>query len=241
MTDDLPVPAPPLWRPLDRLYALTLALADWLNCHRVAVAVVAAPVVTLGIVAINRFVLLDFPNSGDEYTYLYQAQTLAAGRLWNPAPSPPDLFAFNYIVQEPGRAFGSFPFGWPLMLALAMRLGLPPWLVNPLMGTVTLGLIWCLGVRLYTPRVGVLAAAIVGVSPFFLFNAASYFSHTFCGALLLGAACLAARANRTPAWVPVLTGLLIGGAVVTRYFTGVVCAVPIALWLVRPGVRRTRT
>ena len=38
--------------------------------------------------AINRFVLLDFPNSGDEYVYLYQAWTMATGRLWN-APVEP--------------------------------------------------------------------------------------------------------------------------------------------------------
>jgi len=230
-----------LSRLLDRLYARTLALADWLNARRMAVAVVAGPVVLLGIVGINQAILFDFPNSGDEYVYLYQAQTMAAGRLWNPVPSPPGLFQFSYIVQEPGRAFGSFPFGWPLMLALALRVGLPAWLVNPLLGTITLGLLWWLGARLYNPRVGVLAAALGGVSPFFLFNAASYFSHTACGVLLLGAACVAARQDRSPAWVPVTVGMLVGWAVVTRYFTGVVCAVPIALLLLRPGVGRWRT
>ena len=100
---------------------------------------------------------------------------------------------------------------------------------------------WQLGTRLYGPRVGVSAAALVAVSPFFLFNGASYFSHTFCGALLLGAACLAAREDRTPAYVPLAAGLLVGWAVLARYFTGVVCAVPIALWLLRPGVSRVRT
>lgn len=119
-----------------------------------------------------------------------------------------ELCAFNYVVQEPTRTFGTFPLGWPLALALALRV--PAWLVNPALGAVTLGLVWALGARLYTPRVGVLAAALVAASPFFTFNAASYFSHTFCGALLLAAACLAARENRTPAWVPVSIGLLVG-------------------------------
>ena len=82
---------------------------------------------------------------------------------------------------------------------------------------------------------------LVAVSPFFAFNAASYFSHTFCGALLLGAAYLAAREDRTPWWVPVSIGLLVGWAVLARYLTGVVCAVPIVLWLLRPGVDRART
>lgn len=226
---------------LSRLYARTLAAADAAHRHRLVVAVVGAPVVTFLIVAINRWVLLGFPNSGDEYNYLYQAQTFAAGRLWNLPPSPPEVFATNYIVQEPDRVFSSFPFGWPLMLTMALRTGMPLWLVNPLLGALTLGLVWWLGARLYNARVGVLSAAIVGASPFFLFNAASYFSHTFCGALLLTAACTASREDRRPAWVPLLVGFLIGWAVVARYLTGVVCGVPIVLWLLRPGAPRLRT
>ncbi|MGE0464201.1 MAG: glycosyltransferase family 39 protein [Vicinamibacterales bacterium] len=236
-----PTPGAASSAPLDRLYAGALALADWLNAHRSAVLALGAPAVLLAIVGVNRFVLVGFPNSGDEYVYLYQAETMAAGRLWNPAPAPAALFQFSYIVQEPGRAYGSFPFGWPLMLALGLSLGLPAWLVNPLLGTLTLGLVWWLGTRLYSPRVGALAALLVGMTPFFVFNAASYFSHTACGVLLLAAACVAARPDRSPAWVPLTVGLLVGWAVVTRYFTGAVCAVPIALLLLRSGVSRPRT
>jgi hypothetical protein len=226
---------------LSRLYAWTVDAADAVHRHRFTAVVVGAPLVTVLIAAINRWVLLGFPNSGDEYNYLYEAQTFAAGRLWNPPQNPPEIFATNYVVQEPDRTFSSFPFGWPVLLALALRVGLPAWLVNPLLGTVTLGLVWGLGARLYNPRVGVLAAALVGVSPFFLFNAASYFSHTLCGALLVGAACSASRGDRRPAWVPMMVGFLIGWAVVCRYLTGVVCGVPIVLWLLRSGAPRIRT
>lgn len=226
---------------LDALYERWIAVADWAHAHRLAVATVGAPVVILVLAGINRFVLLGFPNSGDEYAYLYQAQTLAAGRLWNTPIEPAGLFTFNYIVQEPHRLFGSFPAGWPLALAAASRLGVPTWLLNPILGALTLGLVWMLGARLYGPRAGVSAAALLAASPFFLFNGASYFSHTFCGVMLLGAACVAARDDRRPAWVPLTVGLLVGWAVMARYFTGVVCGVPIVLWLLRPGAPRLRT
>lgn len=211
-----------------------------MQAHRFAAAVLGAPLVLQALLGINQLVLLDFPNSADEYVYLYQAQTMAAGRLWNETPISPEVFAFNYIVQEPLRTFGTFPVGWPLALALMLALHVPAWLVNPALGVVTLALVWVLGARLYHPRVGVIAAALVGLSPFFAFNAASYFSHTFCGALLLGAACVAAKDDRGPWWVPVSVGLLVGWAVLARYLTGVVCAVPIVLWLLRPGVPRAR-
>jgi hypothetical protein len=231
----------PLQSWLNALYARWVRSADWAHAHRAAVWAAGAPLVAVALVAINQLVLLDFPNSGDEYAYFYQASTLAAGRLWNTPIEPADVFFFNYIVQEPGRVFGSFPVGWPLALAAGLAAGLPSWLPNPVFGALTLGLVWQLGSRLYGPRVGVSAAALVAASPFFLFNGASYFSHTFCGAMLLGAACLAAREDRRPPWVPPAAGLLVGWAVLARYFTGVVCAVPIAYWLLRPGAPRFRT
>jgi hypothetical protein len=236
----MPETARTLSERLAPVYAAVIAAADAMHQRRLVASLVLGPLVTLLLVAINRFVFLDFPNSGDEYNYLYEARTLAIGRLWNTPPVAPELFATNYVVHEPGRAFSSFPFGWPLLLALALRAGLPTWLVNPLLGTLTLGLVWWLGARLYSGRVGVAAAFLIGVSPFFLFNAASYFSHTFCGALLLGAAGLATSADRKAPWVPVLVGFAIGWAVVSRYLTGVIGGVPILLWLLRPGVPRLR-
>lgn len=222
------------------LYDGVVVMADAVHSRPVAASLILAPIVTLVLVAINQFVLLDFPNSGDEYNYLYEAWTLSAGRLWNVPQGPPYLLATNYVIQEGSRVFSSFPFGWPLLLAVAMRVGVPAWLVNPILGTVTLGLIWALGTRLYSGRAGVAAALLFGVSPFFLFNAASYFSHTFCGVLLLGAAYLASRDDRRPVWVPMSVGLLIGWAVVARYLTGVIGGIPIVLWLLRPGVPRLR-
>lgn len=225
---------------LARLYAIAVRTADALDAHRARAVVIGVPLVVVALALINRHVLLGFPNSGDEYVYLLQGQTLSAGRLSWPAAFS-DVFATNYVATAGGQSFGTFPPGWPLALAIAIASGLPTWIVNPVVGAATLVLVWTFGSQLYGPRAGFVAAALLAVSPFFAFNAASYFSHPFCGALLLAAACLAARDDRTAWWVPVLTGSLLGWAVLSRYFTGVVCAVPIVWWLIRPGVARPRT
>ena len=106
----------------------------------------------------------------------------------------------------------------------------------------TLGLVWLLGARLYTRARRRASRPCSSRCRRSLPSTRRRTSRTrFCGALLLGAACLAAREDRTPWWVPVSIGLLLGWAVLARYFTGVVCAVPIVLWLLRPGVSRART
>jgi hypothetical protein len=218
---------------LDRVYAACLEWASACDRHSRMVLWVGVPAYTLFLATVATLVLQRFPNSGDEYVYLYQAATLAEGRLSNPAPAFPEFFTFNYIASDDGRAFGTFPPGWPVALAGAHALRLPRWLLNPLLGTASLMLVWALGRDLHGPRIGVLAAALTGLSAFFIFNAASYFSHTFCGFLLLLAAWLAADAGRRPTIVAPLVGLLVGWAVLTRYFTGVVAGIGIAALLVR--------
>jgi hypothetical protein len=138
----------------------------------------AAVLLSIGIV----WVLRAFPNSGDEYAYLWLARTFLAGRLWNPLPPIPDLF----VVAQTGF-FGAhwvtvYNPGWPALLAGGMAAGLPAWLVCPLAGGALLMLAALLGHRRDGPLGGVLAAALVAASPFFLFNAASYFTHVSAAA-----------------------------------------------------------
>ena len=218
---------------LDRIYAACLSFARACDRRRVLVFLVGAPLYAVMLTLVGAWILQRFPNSGDEYVYLYEAATFEAGRLANPLPVPPEFFEFNYIAHDRGRAFGTFPPGWPLALAIGDTLGVPYWLLNPLLGTVTLVLVWTLGRGLHGARTGALAAALLAMSGFFIFNAASFFSHTFCGALLVAAACCALWAKRAHTIAPLLVGFLIGWAVVTRYFTGVICGLAVIALLLR--------
>lgn len=227
--------APPPPARLDAAYAWTLRLADHVGARA---GLVVALAVAAGVVAalVATLVLDRFPNSGDEYAYVYQAETMASGRLWNPAPAAPDLFGSYYVVTDGDRTFGSFPIGWPVVLTGAAMAGVPLWLVNPVVGVLSLVVIVALGRELHGPRIGVLAALVVGTSSFFLFNAASYFSHPLTGLLVLVAALAAARSADGRAVWPVVVGFSVAWAVLARYFTGVVCALPVmALLVARRG------
>jgi 4-amino-4-deoxy-L-arabinose transferase-like glycosyltransferase len=116
------------------------------------------------------------PHVQDSITYRFQGQTLARGRLTAPAPPEPEPFEQEFLLVEDGRWFGKYPPGYPLLLAPAELLGLP-WLVNPLLAALTLALLFALGKAWFGRRVGLLAALLAAVSPFFMIMSGTFMAH----------------------------------------------------------------
>ena len=219
-----------------RVYRATFAAADWAVGHSRTVAAVAAIVVVGGLAWVAVDVLQRFPNSGDEYCYLYQAETFARGRVANTPHPLQEFFDVNHVRPVETRLFSVFPPGWPAVLSVALALRVPTWLVNPVLGAVLLWLTWLVGRRVAGGRVAVVAAGIVALSPFFVFNSASFFAHTFCGVLVLAYAYAGLRAldEGHAAWAAA-AGAVLGAAFLTRNYTAVWCAVPFAIVLARRG------
>ena len=104
------------------------------------------------------------------------------------------------MFYEPGRAFSPLPPGWPAILAIGVRAGVP-WLVNPVLSGVCILLLYALVRRLDTPRTARLATVLLATSPWFLFLGMSLMTHTAtlaCAlAAALGIAVARARARRS--------------------------------------------
>jgi hypothetical protein len=146
------------------------------------------------------------PHVTDSVSYLFQGRILASGRLYEPPPPLPALFAHENVISTASRWCSKYPPGWPLLLALGWRLH-APWLLSPLLlGLAVVG-IWLAGRRLYDPATGLLAAAALACSPFALLMAGDAMSHV--PALCATAWCLAmlARISHTPSAAPPESGL----------------------------------
>ena len=121
----------------------------------------------------------------DEIAYVWQAQTIAQGHLTLPSPPNPKNFLVPFVVDHNGQRFGKYPLGWPVLLAIGIRLGIRQ-LVNPLLAGLGVWLTYRLGKKVFGETVGLLAAGLTLTSPFFLMNSGTLLSHPF--GLVLSAA-----------------------------------------------------
>src|SRR5690349_12443422 len=85
------------------------------------------------------------PHLEDEIAYIFQAQTFARGQLTAPpAPAPSGFFTPFVVTLDNLHRVGKYPIGWPLLLALGELVN-AGWLVNPILASITIVLIYLLG------------------------------------------------------------------------------------------------
>ncbi len=190
------------------------------------------------LVGVALVVLQNFSNSADEYSCLFLAKCFASKKLYGATDALVEFFHFTHIGEKGGKWFSVYPPGWPLLLVPGLVAGIP-WIVNPLLGALTLVFVYRLGRRVGDERSALLACLWIGSSSFFLFNAGSYFSHTACFlflSLFLWCFMVAVEAGRGP-WF-FLSGLALGYAMMTRYLSAIAFGAPFVLYLLWRAVRK---
>jgi hypothetical protein len=201
---------------------------------------VMALAAVIAAVAIAYFVLDGFPNSGDEYAYLFQARQFAHGRLW--ADAPPLGYTFvpyrTWIVD--GKWLSQYPPGWPLALALAIVASVPTWGVSALLAGAGITVFAARSWRFADSSILVVGVALYTLTPFYLLNAGSYHSHAL-SALLILLLCVCCLRYREDGGVLTLVaaGALLGLIGLTRYFS-LLLLVPALLYWFLVDVRRRR-
>jgi len=137
----------------------------------------AAGLALAAVLTVHWFAFRGMLLTPDEYAYLFQAELFASGRLWAAAHPLQEFFPAPFIVDHQERLFSVFPHGWSLILIPGVWAG-APWLLNPLIGALTLFLLYRMGLRHFDRPTARWAVVITLCSPFFLFNTATGFSHS---------------------------------------------------------------
>lgn len=116
------------------------------------------------------------PHILDASAYVMQAKIFASGWFSAPVPSNLDAFQGPFMVARNGHWFAQYPPGTSLLLAVGYLARLP-WLIEPLLGALTLWGLYRLGRAWYGHMTAWLAVFLGALSPFYMYLAAAYLSH----------------------------------------------------------------
>ena len=163
-------------------------------------------------------------GSYDGCVYMFQARLFSHGMLTAQLPPEPQFFE-NSLVILSDKWYTQFPPGYPALLALGMSIGVP-WLVNPVLASLTIAGIYLIANELYGQNIARLAALLTSISGFFLFMSSEFLSHSatlfFITAAFLSFIWLVKK--KRPILAALGCGTALGGALLCRpYTTAWVC------------------
>ena len=166
------------------------------------------------------------PRTEDEVTFLFQAKTIAEGRLIASAPEHPEFFRMSFVIARDGQWFGKYPPGYPVLLALGDLAG-QAWIINALAASAAVGLAVLAGRRLYDLRTALLAGLLLALSPFFILQSGSLLSHVvaLCW-VLVALLCVDIMRTRDAPLAALGAGAAGGMLFLTRPLTAVGIALP---------------
>jgi len=219
----------------DRLSRFLAPAPGGARLDRVAWTLAAFVTVTSAVLCLTSYQAV--PHIPDEIAYLFQAGYFADGLPWVTAPPVPAAFDTFLLEVAGDRWYGVFPPGWPLVLALGVKLGVP-FLVNPLLGGACVLLTYLFVQELGDRGTARLSAALLAFSPWHLTISMSFMSHALSLALALVTAIGATRACRTGSWrAALVAGLSLGVLGMSRPLEGVavglLAGVPILVSAIR--------
>ena len=197
---------------------------------------------TLFLTNLGSYYLFDrMPHVTDSVVQLFHGRTFATGRLYAPEPRLQEFFDFNpLMIMKEGKWYSVFPPGHILMLAFGVLIGFP-WLVNPILGSTTVVLIYFLGKEIYDETTGRLAGILSCFCPFLLVMSSGFMNHTtslFCGTLFV---LFFARTTRNQKCLDsVISGLGLGWMASTRPFTATLISMPFCIYSVILIIKKPR-
>lgn len=172
------------------------------------------------------------PHIGDSHTHYAHSKIFASGQLYQESHPFAKYFDFQSMINN-GKFYGvPFP-GHTFLLALGQRVS-APWLVNPIMGTLTLLAIFLLTREIAGRAAGYIACALTLFSPVMVVMSVEFMSHVSVTCFLALFLFAYIRQDRTGSRAYcLLAGTSMGCAVLIRpqstipFVTGVVLH---ALW-----------
>jgi len=173
------------------------------------------------------------PHIQDSVAQVFHGTIFAGGGLTAPSPPLRDFFYYDNMINN-GRWYSQYPPGHSFLMMVGVLVG-APWIINPLLGSAIIVLLYFLGRELYSDAIGRLAAVLGLFSPFILFMSSEFMNHVTALFLFTLFVLFYARTVRLKSAVSaIVAGASLGWIVNIRPLTAVSLALPFtvyACWL----------
>ncbi|MBW1855421.1 MAG: glycosyltransferase family 39 protein [Deltaproteobacteria bacterium] len=148
------------------------------------------------------------------------------GKLYASLPLNKEFFDYAHIIND-NKWYSQYPPGHSLLLMLGLFVG-APWLIGPLLGTLSLFIFYLLVKNIYGDhQITYLSSTLLLLSPFFLFMSSNHMNHTstlfFIVLFLYFYTRIFSSDSLTPAF---FSGLSLGYAINIRPLTAVAIGIP---------------
>jgi hypothetical protein len=129
----------------------------------------------------SYFLFAHIPHTMDSIAQVFHGKIFAEGMLAAPSPAHREFFDLinsrdQTTMINNGKWYSQFPPGHSFLLMLGILID-APWIINPLLGSLTVVLFYFLGVELYGERIGRLSALLGALSPFIFFMSSEFMNH----------------------------------------------------------------
>ncbi len=186
------------------------------------------------------YVLIHFPNSADEYAYIFESMTFRSGHLWNDTHPIQEVFNYMHIWASEGKWVSRFPPGYPIVLSIADFFQIPLWLVNPIISSLAVWVFFLLVRKIHGIKIAILSVLSLSLSSFFIINGASFFSHMTALLFILLFYYFSIAFFKTSNFkYQLLAGFWISFAFITRPFTALLLAIPLLIFFALKEPKRT--
>jgi len=121
------------------------------------------------------------PHTMDSIAQIFHGKIFAEGMLAAPSPAHREFFDLinsrdQTTMINNGKWYSQFPPGHSFLLMLGHFFD-APWIINPLLGSLTVVLLYFLGKELYGETIGRLSAVLGALSPFIFFMSSEFMNH----------------------------------------------------------------
>jgi len=182
-----------------------------------------------GIIAYS--VLGHIPHVEDSIAQLFQAKIFMTGKLAAPLPPHKEFFDYINIINDEAW-YSQYPPGHSLLLMTGLFLNIP-WLVGPVLGTMSLFLFFLIVKKIYPEKsVLYLCCFLLLFSPFFLFMSANYMHHSSTlFFILLFLFCYLLIFSSDSSVPSIISGFALGYALTIRPLTAFAIGIPFTCYL----------